>query len=362
MRRLLRAIHVYAGLILSLLLFVLAVTGSALVYKEAYWRIVYPELRAPALELDAAHHARGVAISRARFGDELRSIKLPEPGVGGYHLYLTDGEAFLSAADFSLIDAWRTGERSMSLLFDLHAHLMAGDAGERVGGVIGLLGVVMALTGLVLWWPARRRFSLAGLIPRDVSRRTLLVWHRDMGMVATPLLLVLLLTGSGLVFYDTALAMLRGVFGREADTIEAPAIAPHASAGAVTAAMIERVESALPDARIVFYYPPAGDGAGVHGFRLKRPCELHPNGRSYVDLDGRGQLLRVLDACAQANGDRAAHAMYPLHAGKTPSATYKLAVFLGGVVLALLSASGVITYAAKLRPRRGRRAHAAAAG
>jgi uncharacterized iron-regulated membrane protein len=184
----------------------------------------------------------------------------------------------------------------MALLFDLHAHLMAGETGERVGGVIGLLGVVLAVTGLVLWWPARRRLSLANLVPRDLSRRTLLIWHRDVGAVTSPILLVLLLTGSGLVFY----------------------------------------------------YPPLG-GASVHRFRLKQPCELHPNGRSYISLDFTGDIVQETDACALPPGERSAHAIYPLHAGKADSDVYKLAVFLGAVALAILSVSGAVSYLKKLR-------------
>lgn len=94
-------------------------TGAALVYKEAYWRLVYPELRAPSSQLSAADHAAAIAAAQREFGDELRSIKLPEPGVTAYHLYLDDGEAFLSAVDYSVIDRWRPSERVMSLLFDL---------------------------------------------------------------------------------------------------------------------------------------------------------------------------------------------------------------------------------------------------
>lgn len=351
-RRLVRRVHEYAGLALSLLLFLLAVTGGALVYKEAYWRLIYPELRAPAAERDAGDHAAAIAAARARFGDALRSVKLPEPGVPAYHLYLEEGEAFVSVDDHRVIDRWRPSQRLTALLFDLHAHLMAGDAGERVGGVVGLLAVVLALTGLVLWWPARRGFALANLLPRGLSRRDLLRWHRDLGAFATPILLVLLLSGSGLVFYDSARTVLNGLFG---DPVPGP-ISPAGTAGTgdrpfgpPDAAMLSRVEAAFPDARVVFYYPPR-DGIAAHGFRLRRPCELHPNGRTYVYANAAGRIVRTTDACELPPGERAAHALYPLHAGKAGSAVYKLAVFLGALALAGLSLGGAVAYLHKLRP------------
>lgn len=355
MRRLVRLAHVYAGLVLSLVLLVLAVTGSALVYKEAYWRLVYPELRGPDVAPGPAVHASAVAAAGREFGDAVRSVKMPEPGVPAYHLYLDGGEAFLSVDGHQLIDTWTPRERLMPFLFDLHAHLMAGEAGERVGGVVGLLGVLLAATGLVLWWPARRRLSLSNLFPRDLSRRTLLVWHRDLGVIFAPLLLLLLLTGSGLVFYSAARTVLNGVVGMAAGPVDTP---PEGPAGLprrpLDAEMLARVQGAFPDARVVFYYPPRGD-VTVHGFRVKRPCELHPNGRTYVYLDLAGEVVRTADACALAVGDRAANAMYPLHAGKADSAAYKLAVFLGGLALAILSLTGVVTYLKRV-PTGGRRA------
>lgn len=348
MRRLVRAFHAWIGLALSLLLLVLAVTGSALVYKEAYWRQVYPELRAPAPALSPADHAAAVAASAAAFGDELRSVKLPEPGVSAYHLYLVDGEAFVAADDHRVIDRWRPDERAMSLLFDLHAHLMAGETGERVGGVISFLGFLLGVTGLVLWWPARRQFSLANLVPRDLSRRGLVAWHRDVGLVTTPIVLLLLITGAGIVFYETSQRLLNGVFGDAVPVVAAPAGPADLSGTLADAAMLARVEEAFPGSRIVFYYPPR-DGATVHEFRLKQPCELHPNGRSYAYLDGAGRILQRTDACALPPGERTVHAIYPLHSGKTPSDLYKLATFLGGLALAILSASGAVAYLKKLR-------------
>jgi uncharacterized iron-regulated membrane protein len=235
----------------------------------------------------------------------------------------------------------------MAFLFDLHAHLMAGEAGERVGGVISLLGAFLALSGLYLWWPTRRRFSFASLLPRDLSPRTLLLWHRDLGMLSTPILLVLLLSGSGLVFYATAQRLLNGAFGDGVPSHAPPPGPADLSGTLADASTLATVRAAFPDARIVFYYPPR-DGATVHEFRLKQPCELHPNGRSYAHVDATGRLLGSIDACDLPPGERAVHAFYPLHAGKADSHAYKLATFLGGVALALLSASGALSYGKRL--------------
>jgi uncharacterized iron-regulated membrane protein len=347
-RHALRRVHLWLGLALSLLLFVFAVTGGALVYKEAYWRLVYPELRVPAAEITAAEHAAAIAAAREQFGEELRTVKLPEPGVPAYHLYLADGEAFLAVGDHHLIDRWRPLDRPMGFLFDLHAHLMAGERGEQVGGVVSFLGFLLAATGLGLWWPTRRRFSVKNVVPRDLSRRALLLLHRDVGALLSPILLVLLLSGSGLVFYGVAQKILNGMFGDAVPVASEPSGPVDLSGTLADATVVAGAEAAFPGSRLVFYYPPR-EGATVHEFRIKQPCEVHPNGRSYAYLDGQGNLLGRTDACALPNGERAVHALYPLHSGKTESGTYKLLVLLGAVALAILSTSGALTYSKGLR-------------
>lgn len=347
MRRLIRQVHAYVGLVLSFLLLVFAITGSALVYKEAFWRLTYPELRIPQPQLTPDQMARAFASAEEAFGSRLRSIKLPEPGVPALHLYLESGEAFLSAENYRVIDEWGVRDRPMAWLFDLHAHLMAGESGEIFGGWISLLGVLLAVTGLVLWWPARRQFRWRNLLPLGWHRRDLIAWHRDLGLVFTPLLLVLLLSAAGLVFYTAAGTMLNALFGDESPAVFVAEAPPVESPPLADAAVLEEVERQFPDARIVFYYP-AREGNAFHEFRLKQPCELHPNGRSYLYVSLQGEVMERIDPCLYGPGEKVLHSTYPLHAGKADSQIYKFLVFLGGLVLAALAGSGFLAYARKL--------------
>src|SRR5690606_39431482 len=64
-----------------------------LVYKDVYWQWTYAALDRPDEVPTAAAQAAAIEAAWTRFGPELRSVKLPEPGVPAYHLYLQDGEA-----------------------------------------------------------------------------------------------------------------------------------------------------------------------------------------------------------------------------------------------------------------------------
>ncbi len=354
LRSWIRLTHLWVGLVLSLLLLILALSGSALVYKEAWWRLAYPELRASGPAPTAEEMASALAVASEQFGDELRTVKMPEPGVAAYHLYLEEGEAFLAIDDFRVIDRWTPSQRVMGFLFDLHAHLLAGERGEKVGGVVALLGALLIISGLILWWPARRKTGVRTLVPRRFTRGQLVAAHRDLGLWTAPIVLILLLTGWGIVYYGTAGTLLNRAFGDPPMAAEPlPPESETPTTDPPDAETLEAVQAAFPGARLVFYYPPTSPQE-PHRFRLKQGCELHPNGRSYVHADGVGAVVQATDPCRNPPGERALHAVYPLHSGKTPSALYKLATFLGGLALAGLSATGALAYLRKLAPARKR--------
>lgn len=349
--RYLRLLHLYTGLALSVLLFMLALTGAALIYKHEYWKVAYPELRAEDVQVSPEQQAQAIAVAYRKFGSQIQSIKMPEPGIPAFHIYLHDGESFLSLDAQHWIDEWQTGERAMSFLFDLHAHLLAGETGELVGGVIGLLAALMTITGLVLWWPTRRAFRFAALWPSNLSRRNILGWHRDIGMLASPMLLLLLLTGSGMVFYTDIQKLFNAAFGDEVPQSARPAGKPDAPFVLPDAATLARVDRHFPEGKLLYYYVD-GSEQGINRFRLRQSCELHPNGRSFVYTDAStGEVLAADDACAMPPGERLLHTVYPLHAAMTGSAIYRSLAFVTALVLAGLALTGVVTYVQKLSKR-----------
>lgn len=358
----LRQLHLYSGLILSLALFSIAISGAVLVYKYEYWQLQYESLRTPGGTPSPSEQAAAIREAWLQFGPSLQSLKMPQEDVPAYHAYLTGhNEAFLSLDDYHITDHWQLRERAMGFLFDVHAHLMAGDAGEFVAGIIGLIAGIMAITGLILWWPTRRVFSLRSLWLRDASRRSLLAWHRDAGTLLSPALLLFILSGSAMVFYPQARSLLNAAFGDPVpETVlpERPPISldPVDAVPMPDTATVARVRSHFPDAKLTFFYADT-TARGLHRFRLRRDCELHPNGLTFVYTDARtGEIAQVADACAMPMGERLTHMIYPLHSAKVGSESYRLLALFTGLVLAALALTGCVTYAQKLlRTRRAQR-------
>src|SRR3546814_11392760 len=71
-----------------------------------------------------------------------------------------------------VVDRWDSlWGRPELWLFDLHHYLFLGETGKTLTGVLGLLLLAFAVSGLVLWWRTRKTFGFRLWPGRSGERR-----------------------------------------------------------------------------------------------------------------------------------------------------------------------------------------------
>lgn len=305
----LRTAHAWAGVVLSLLLAVLGLSGALLVFKKDYLRATFAEARAP---VDCAPERMGAALEaiEARFaGDGLQYVMLADHELGLHKAVFADGGAAYLDQSGALLARWEKNGRVEDWLFDLHHYLLAGEMGKLVAGAAALAAIVLVLTGLVIVAPSLRMFAWR-LAPRSAARRDLLANHRDLGVIFAAPILLLTLTGAALVFSEEAKGVLHAA-ARSAPS--APAPSPAVGAGDVDWRLaLEEARAAFPDAAPRLASWPRSE-AGPASLRLRQPIEWHPNGRTYVTIDpATSRAVATSDAQVLSRGDRIFTALYPL--------------------------------------------------
>jgi uncharacterized iron-regulated membrane protein len=333
---LLRKLHAWCGLALCLLLVPMALSGAALVFKPQWLRATVPGAAA-SVSVTPAEAARAMQAARAGFPGAT-SVIFAGPAIGVHEVLGEIGGGYLAAGSTATVERWTKNGRVVDTLFDLHHHLMAGETGTKVAGTAGLLAFAMIVTGLVLWLPAARSFR-ARVAPARNTRAGWLAAHRDLGALASPLLAVIVLTGSAIALDDLA-ARAMG-FSRTR---------PPAAAGIGDmdwAAAFAAAQARFPGAEIrIAAFPKPGKPALI---RLRQPAEWHANGRTSVWIDpATSRILKVDDALAQTPAARLYNAFWPVHASKVGGVAWKLVTFLGGLGLAALSLYGAESYRRKL--------------
>lgn len=330
--QLLALLHRWAGAIAGLLLAVIGLSGTLLVWEESWIGLPGaddPLVTAPAAigEGVAAALAEDPALSRITFAGE---------DLGLHQAIYADGSgAYLTQAG-ELVDRWSTmWGRPELWLFDLHHYLFMGEFGKYLTGVLGLLLLAFSITGLILWWRTRRTFKFR-LWPARMSRPAIVRQHRDIGAVASPLLILLAFTGAMMIFPTLSAALTAPWSGPEKMAPELPSdMAPH---GAHTdwAAVMTSAQAAFPDALPRRLMLPAEPGAPL-ALRMKQPFEWTPNGRTYVWLDPATAKVVATDDPASADTASAIREKYyPVHAGKVGGFLWRLVLTFAGIVLVLL--------------------------
>lgn len=340
-----RLIHRWTGGLIGLLLALLGLTGTLLLHEDAFLRATVPHA-ADAQRQDAA--TLGAAATRI-FGaqDRPRSIVLATGRLGLHKLAYKGEHAAYADQDGAIVQSWTSNwARPEVWLFDFHHHLFNGDAGEVVGGIVGLAGLGFVGTGLWLWWPTRRMFHVRPW-PRMMKRAAIVHHHRDLGALVAPLLVLSLTTGAAmdLKWFSDA---IRAPFSSAA-VMKAASAPPKIKGGKLArdldwTAVIAQAQDRYPGAEIRTIGLPAKPG-GLISVRLRQQAEWLPNGRTMAWFDpATGRMVADRDAQALPLGSRIANLDYPLHAAKVGGLPYRLVMTVSGLTLTLLGTLAVVTF------------------
>ena len=320
--RLLIWLHRWLGGALGLVLVILALSGTALLWEDAW--IGVPGAESPPVNEPEAL-ARAVEVAR-HHGRSLDRITFAGDTFGLHQAAYADGSGAYIDGSGQIVDTWQTmWGRPELWLFDLHHYLLAGETGKIVAGLAGLAGLFFTLSGAIIWWRTRRTFALR-LWPRRFSRSAIVRQHRDLGILVAPLLVLAFLTGAAMIF-EPVKGALTAPFGARAPAPHAPA--PRIAPGDVEQ-LLAKAQGIYPAAqprRLQF----TADGLVL---RLRQPFEWTPNGRTYL-RERDGQI--ATDAPdGSFDKDAMSEKFYPVHAGKVGGIVWKLALTLAGLALAML--------------------------
>lgn len=329
--RALALLHRWTGGILGLVLAVIGLSGVALVWEDAW--IGVPGAGEP-YRSDTADLARA---TQAAYDHAEGLTRVTYAGEDfGLHMaaYADGGGAYIDQAG-RVVESWSSiWGRAELWLFDLHHYLLLGHSGENLVGTLGLVLVGFTITGLILWWRTRKTFAFR-LWPKRLSRSAIVRQHRDLGVVASPVLLLSALTGSLMLFQpmsDVLLAPWSDGGSEKVSRDYRVGTAEHPD----FAALLASGQGAFPEAQPRRLMMPRQAGAPAI-LRLKQDFEWTPNGRSYAYLDpATAALVGVADPADASMQQVIEETYYPLHAGKVGGLLWKLALSLGGLALALL--------------------------
>ena len=185
LRKALFQVHLWSGIALGIYILVMSVTGSVVVYSNELYRAATPppilskgsgprltdrELGDVASRMYPGY--RIVRLGRSRNPDEAVDVWLDH----GNQNKEMKRRLFDPRTGVDLGDSVPPGIIVISKLLDLHDNLMAGPTGRKVNGLGAAAILVLALTGLVIWWPGLKTWRRSLTLHRGVGWRRW-NWH-----------------------------------------------------------------------------------------------------------------------------------------------------------------------------------------
>ncbi|MBP2314334.1 PepSY-associated TM helix domain-containing protein [Azospirillum soli] len=374
--RTLQNIHLWVGLILCLPLAMLGITGSILVFDQeledlfadppAYTLAVgEPQSVAAILEAAKAAAPQGLAPSMVSLlgeAGEPASVRFTPPGRSGPGQGGTTMQ--IDPVSLAVLESKPPGSGGlMRQIFLLHANLLIPDrTGREVIGWLGVAMLALGITGLVLWWPRAGRWAAAFMVKRGARGVRL---HRELhgavGVWSLAVYVVVTFSGVYLAFPQTLNAAIGSAFPardlRAGVKVEAVRGATPADVGQV----VTLARAAVPDGQFrSVMLPPRPDQA----YRVNFAPPGHEHGApmvtAFVD-PWTARVVEIRDPRRYSVGETIIGWQRALHAGAGLGWTWKILVFLSGILPPLFAVTGTAMWLLKRRNRRAKDAERAAA-
>jgi len=348
LRRLLFQVHLWVGIGAGLYIFIVGLTGVAMVFREEMEQRANPGLY-PAREGTPASIAAVVDNIRSAYPDHrVTGVYSPTTGRPVYYAFIERNGRFSTA--LTSVDGRVLGIRPetgvIRWLQELHVNLLAGRRGRIVNGVGAGLLLMLCLTGPMIWWPGVATWKRGVRVDfRKPWRRVFWELHNAVGIWTVLVVAMWAVTGIYFAFPQP----FQRVMGRlsplkpPAAYLSDPSRAPERfDLGTVVAA----ARGAVPGGQVAGVVLPTTErGTVLVQVSRFEPNHLDNTGYVHFTFDQySGALLGKWDQFDRSTGDAVLSWMLPLHFGSFGGIVVKVLWVVGGLGPPTLFATGAVMW------------------
>lgn len=349
-------LHRWVGLAFAALLLVQGLTGTLLVFRAEIEGIIHSALVVTPGEalpvqtlVDTVREASPQAtLQRIRFSEDPTRAAI-------FVMRANDAPWMVAVDPYSgrIVRAGSYAAWPTEWLFHLHDTLLAGKTGEIIVTVEGVALIFLAVFGIIIWWPGRRRLKSGfRILTGQGADRTVRTAHRAIGAAIGIVLVMSGVTGA-LLIHRAALQPYLPVVPRPKFEV------------ALSQAPLRPVDTLIADARARHGPLPlrevrfSGDAGQVVALYFQDESSRRPNAtRQYFYNAYEGVELGRYEPAALPPMNTAYDWLFTIHTGKAGGLVGRLVVFAAGAALVFFAGSGVWLWLSARRQKRARRAKA----
>ena len=349
-------IHKWIGILLVALLIPLSLTGSALVWHDGLEKLLYPQ-RFVISETDtrlAPSAYAAAAKTRLNAGDRISAIRFDKDGgpviVTAVRAPADGARAqgrpmrisvWLDPGTARVLDAADNNGGIIRVLHNLHGSFMIPGIGRQIVGWLGVVMFLSCLTGLWLWWPTVGRWTkgLRWRRSRDLDTN---LHHLTGFWVAIPLAM-LCFTGAWISF-PAFFGKISGENPNMRDRMAVMRALPLASPAQNADALLAAAQAEAGKAKLTaIEFPTDKPAPWKFGFSGDKPIAF--------TVDDASGAMKADEKSGDQRPAGIARTMRKWHDGTDMGIIWQAAIFIGGLIPAILGITGITMW---LRSRKWR--------
>jgi uncharacterized iron-regulated membrane protein len=240
-------------------------------------------------------------------------------------------------------------DRLYRWVHSLHETLLLGPLGRSIIGWIGVGLLLLALTGIPLWWPPRRRWRSGFTVTRNArGRRLQRELHGAAGIWVLLLLLLQSVSGIAMAFPQTA-RVLVGLPAQPARGARPAGEAARIDPAQAIAAGIAAARTAIPNATLEdLRLPPVPQRPMVAILRTDGAWAGAPRAIVTMDPD-TARILSIQDPRTNPLGVAVLDWLRAAHQGGAGGPAFRLLLCLFGLALPLFPVTGLAMWVLRRR-------------
>lgn len=348
-------LHLWLGVSSGLVVFIVALTGSILVFEDELEPVFYPKfhlVEAPKDQSPLPLDNLRATVANAYPDQRIARIVIEHHADRTVLFDLVKGKRekdVLSVAvnpyTAEITDTRRENDAFFHIVLQLHRYLCLEDTGKAITGVATVMFIVIMITGLILWWPNRKQTKQRLTVKWNAKFKRL-NWdlHAVFGFYVLPFTFLIALTG--LVWsYKWVNSMIFLTFdGKPQVRREAPAnVGIHRVPGTL-AKITAETNRLLPYPGRIQVSIPESDSLSITISKENETASVD----NVVDFlyfdqtDGKLISKRLYDN--ETKGMKVRRLVLPVHSGSIWGWPTKVLAFIVSLITATLPATGVVIW------------------
>jgi uncharacterized iron-regulated membrane protein len=194
--------HFYAGVVVAPFLLILAVTGAIYLFNDEINDALYGDMRFARTPGPHVPLSQIEAGALKDYAGKVTRIDSPTSPERTYQVFVTpmDGgpiRVFVEPATGQALGHFVYAKTIVGIADQLHGSLLLGDYGDAIVEIASCWALILAVTGIYLWWPRGRLRLHQILLPRfdTGGRRFWKSFHAAVGIWTAFLMIFLILSG-----------------------------------------------------------------------------------------------------------------------------------------------------------------------